>query len=83
VTAKHQPPNERSDCLDLGGCVAALILRPEIVISLHDGLGGGGVGLLLRDFGPVDDPQPRAVGLAAQDLHPDAGVVGRAGGGQG
>jgi hypothetical protein len=41
--------------------------------------GGPSAGLWLRDLGPVDDPQPGAIGLAAQDLHADAGVVGRAG----
>jgi len=30
----------------------------------------------------VDDAQPRAIGLASQDLHPDARVVRGAGGGQ-
>ncbi len=39
-------------------------------------------GLWLRDLGPVDDPQPGVIGLAAQDLHPDAGVVSRSGRGQ-
>src|SRR5262249_6111126 len=45
---------------------------------------GGGLpgGLLLRDLGTVDDPKPGAIGLATQDLHAHAGVVGRAGRGQ-
>lgn len=41
--------------------------------------GGLLAGLWLRDLGPVDDPQPGAIGLLAQDLHANAGIVGRAG----
>jgi hypothetical protein len=33
----------------------------------------------LRNLGPVHDPLPGAVGLAARHLHPYAAVVGRAG----
>ena len=36
-------------------------------------------GLWLRDLGAVDDPEPRAIGLAAQHLHPDARFVRRVG----
>ena len=63
------PPRVVSQDLD-----RAAVTRP---VALED-LGG----LLLRDLGAVDDPEPGAIGLAAQDLHAHAGVVGRAGRGQ-
>src|SRR4051812_28401404 len=45
-------------------------------VTKEDGSGGA-------RFGAVDDAQPRAVGLLADELDAAAGVVGRDGGGQG
>ena len=56
---------------------------PEPEIMIWGILFRGGVRRLwLGNLGPVDDPQPGAIGLAAQDLDSHAGVVGRAGRGQ-
>lgn len=56
---------------------------PEPEIMIWGIVFRGGVRRLwLGNLWPVDDPQPGAVGLAAQHLDPHAGVVGRAGRGQ-
>jgi hypothetical protein len=54
--------------------------EPQIMIwgTLFHG-GGPGHGLWLGNLGPVDHPQPGAVGLAAQHQDAHACVVGRAG----
>ena len=66
--------------------VPATARRPEPGTPAGDGdvaawvqRGGLLAGLWLRDLGAVDDPQPGAIGLLAQDLRANAGVVGRAG----
>jgi hypothetical protein len=50
---------------------------PAVDRDLAAWIQGGGLsaGLWLRDLRAVDDPQPGAIGLLAQDLQANVGVV--------
>jgi hypothetical protein len=54
-----------------------MLSTPAVDRDLAAWIQGGGLsaGLWLRDLRAVDDPQPGAIGLLAQDLQANVGVV--------